>query len=174
MRALLTSSAVTLLTSTSCSLHYKQKSCLLTYPPRPLEAIASEFEVYQYLRRAKTKSPGTDDILLRLRREVTPEIATPQGDIFNGSISEGEVHDLWKRAFTVTITKTNPPNFHDDLRPISLSRSPRKILERMIAKYLWKTFTHKLDHRQFGNIEGSSTVHYPIDLINYINTSDCR
>jgi len=150
-----------------------QSAELPTYlPSRPLQAIVSEYDVYQHLRRiAKSKSPGPDDIPPRLLREFAPELATPLCDIFNCSITEGVVPDLWKRAITVPIPKTNPPNSLDDLRPISLTPIPCKILERIIAKELWKIFAPKLDHRQFGNTKGSSTVHYLVDLINYITSN---
>ncbi|XP_069975515.1 uncharacterized protein [Penaeus vannamei] len=148
-----------------------QSAELPTYlTSRPLQAIVSEYDVYQHLRRiAKSKSP--DDILPRLLREFAPELATPLCDIFNCSITEGVVPDLWKRAITVPIPKTSPPNSLDGLMPISLTPIPCKILERIIAKELWKIFAHKLDHRQFGNTKDRSTVHYLVDLINYITSN---
>ncbi|XP_069995866.1 uncharacterized protein [Penaeus vannamei] len=72
---------------------------------------------------------------------------------------------------TFPIPKTNPPNSLDDLRLISLTLIPCKILERIIAKELWKIFAPKLDHRQFGNTKGCSTVHYLVDLINDITSN---
>ncbi|XP_047490105.1 uncharacterized protein LOC125039840 [Penaeus chinensis] len=76
------------------------------------------------------------------------------------STTEGVVPGQWKRAITVPIPKPNPRNSLIDLRPISLTPIPFKILERIIAK--------ELNHHQFRNIRGSSNVHYLTDLINYI------
>ena len=141
-------------------------------PSRPLQAIVNEYEVYQHLKRIpQSKSPGPDDIPPRLMREFAPELATPLCNIFNSSITEGVVPNQWKRAMTVPIPKTNPPTSLDDLRPISLTPIPSKILERIIAKELWKFFSSKLDRHQFGNISGSSTVHYLVDLINYVTSN---
>ncbi|XP_069989695.1 uncharacterized protein [Penaeus vannamei] len=108
-----------------CNKVLGKKAELPTYlPSRPLQAIVSEYDVYQHLRRiAKSKSPGPDDIPPRLLREFAPDLATPLNDIFNCSITEGVVPDLWKH------------------------------------------------HRKFGNIKGSSTVHYLVDLINYITSN---
>lgn len=77
-----------------------------------------------------------------------------------------------EHAITVPNSKINPSNSLDDVRSISLTSSPRKILERIIVKELWKAFTPKLDHCHFGNIKGSSTVHTIVDLINYITPNE--
>lgn len=88
----------------------------------------------------------------------------PPSYIFSISILEDVVFGLWKRAI-----KANSQNKSDDLRSIPLiTFIPCKILEKIIGKELWKVFIPKLDHHQFGSIKGSSTVHYLVDLINYI------
>lgn len=63
------------------------------------------------------------------------------------------------RAISVPIPKTKPPNPLDALRPILLIPIPCKILERIIAKELWKIFAPQLDHRQF--VEGDPTRKWP-------------
>lgn len=68
-------------------------------------------------------------------------------------------------AITALIPKTNPPNSLDDLRSISLTPIPWKILEIIIAKELWKIFAPKLDHRRFGNI------HSPLPSWLYITSN---
>nr|XP_027234887.1 uncharacterized protein LOC113826215 [Penaeus vannamei] len=92
-------------------------------------------------------------------------------DIFNSSITEDVVPGLQKLTIKVSIPKTNPPDSLDDPRPTSLTPIPCKILERIIAKELWKAFILRLDHRQFGNIKCSSSVHYLVDLNNYITSN---
>lgn len=67
----------------------------------------------------------------------------PYMQIFNIS-TDGAVPGLWKRALTIPIPTTNPSNSLDDRKPISLSLIPCKVLERVIAKELWKEFTPKL------------------------------
>lgn len=62
----------------------------------------------------------------------------------------------------VSVPKTNSL---DDLRLISLTPIPCKILEGIIAKEMWKAFIPKLGHGQFGNIKGNSAVHL-LDIIN--------
>ncbi|XP_069977784.1 uncharacterized protein [Penaeus vannamei] len=70
-------------------------------PSRPLQAIVSEYDVYQHLKRIAKSKSGPDDIPPRLLREFAPEPATFLCDIFNCSSTEGVVPDLWKRAITI-------------------------------------------------------------------------
>lgn len=163
-KVLLISSTVTLRTSTSYSHHYNHRTAnLLTLAPS-----ASNCQRIRRVPTLKKESKKQISWPWWHPAEVTTWIRSraPLCDIFNCSITEGVVPDLWKRAITVPIPKTNPPNSLDDLRPISLTPIPCKILERIIAKELWKIFAPKLDHRQFGNTKGSSTVHYLVDLTN--------
>lgn len=90
-------------------------------------------------------------------------------DILINSITDVAISDLWK-LLSVPIPKTNPPNFLDDLSPISSTAIPCKNIDRIIVKELWEAFTPKLNHGQIGNIKGSSTDHYRVDLINYITS----
>ena len=71
---------------------------------------------------------------------------------------------MWKKAKVVPIPKSNPPESLADLRPISLTPAPAKILEKIIATELSKQIETKLDTCQFGNTKGSSATHYLIKL----------
>ena len=71
---------------------------------------------------------------------------------------------MWKTAKVVPIPKSIPPESLADLRPISLTPAPAKILEKIIATELSKQIETKLDKCQFGNTKGSSATHYLIKL----------
>ena len=141
-------------------------------PPRPTPLHISDIQVYQHLAKISiSKSPGPNDIPPRLMREFAPELATPLCNIFNSSIQEGVVPSAWKKATTIPIPKIKTPVSLDNLRPISLTPIPSKILERIIATEVWKSLSPKLDPRQYGNIKGSSTVHYLVDFMNFVATN---
>ena len=77
----------------------------------------------------------------------------------------------WKKAFAVPVPKTPSPNSPDDIRPVSLTPNPSKTLERIVAEEVWKTISPQLDPRQFGNVKGSSCLHYLVDLINFVTSN---
>ena len=91
-------------------------------------------------------------------------MSTPICDIINASIDKGIFPSKWKRAKIVPIPKSNPPESLSDLRPISLTPAPGKILEKIIANELSKQIEAKLDNCQYGNTKGSSATHYLIKL----------
>ena len=138
---------------------------LPAYLPHNNEHIQiDELETYQLLKKVASKSPGPGDIPPRILSEFAPELATPICDIINASLNKGIFPSKWKRAKIVPIPKANPPESLSDLRPISLTPAPGKILEKIIAKELSKQTQSKLDTCQFGNTKGSSAVHYLIKL----------
>ena len=141
-------------------------------PPRPTPIILSEDQVYRLLCRIPTtKAPGPGDIPPRLLREFAPELAKPFCDIFNSSLQEGVFPRRWKKAFAVPVPKTTLPDSLDDIRPVSLTPNPGKTLERIVADEVWKTFTPQLDPRQYGNVKGSSCLHYLVDFIDFVSTN---
>ena len=77
----------------------------------------------------------------------------------------------WKKAFAVPVPKTTTPNTLDDLRPVSLTPNPSKTLERIVAEEVWKTIYPKLDPRQYGNVKGSSCLHYLVDLVDFVSSN---
>ena len=100
----------------------------------------------------------------RILSGCAPELATPICHIINASLEIGIFPSRWKRAKIIPIPKSNPPVSLSDLRPISLTPAPSKILERIIAKELSQQTESKLDTCQFGNTKGSSPTYYLIKL----------
>ena len=138
-------------------------------PARPSPIILSEYQVFRHLCKIPaTKAPGPGDIPPRLLKEFTYELAKPFCDIFNSSLREGIFPRRWKKAFAIPVPKTNCPDSLNDLRPVSLTANPGKTLERIVAEEVWKTVMPQLDPRQFGNVKGSSCLHYLVDYIDYV------
>ena len=134
----------------------------------------SELDTFNLLKSVSSKSPGIGDIPPRILTEFAAEIATLICDIINASLYNCTFPSQWKKAKIVPIPKTNPPVSLADLRPISLTPAPGKVLEKVIAKELSKQTQPKLDKCQYGNIRGSSTTHYLINLLHmaYVSTEE--
>ena len=88
-------------------------------------------------------------------------------DILNSSFREGVVPHQWKTAIVVPIPKQFPPSV-DKLRPISLTDIFAKIAEGFIAKWVVEDIQDSVDINQFGNIQGVSTAHYLLNLMNVL------
>jgi len=103
---------------------------------------SSEFiiEVCQVERRLSNinicKAPGPDQLPSWILRDFAPLIAEPLGAIFNTSIREGKVPDIWKSAVVIPAPKINPPrSISSDLRPISLLPVLAKVLESFVVNW---------------------------------------
>jgi hypothetical protein len=88
--------------------------------------------------------------------------------IFNSSIRETLVPDLWKEAEEIPIPKKNAiKEAENDLRPISFIPILSKTMKHFVANWLMAQINHLIDQRQFGALRGRSTAHalYPISTI---------
>ena len=105
-------------------------SCLPAYLPAlsPVPTI-SPLEMYGH------KSGGPGLILSWLIREFSYEICFPLSDIFNCSLKEGTVPDIWKSAFIVPVPKYQPHTI-SNLRPILLTCVFAKVLEDFVTSWL--------------------------------------
>ncbi len=75
---------------------------------------------------------------------------------------------MWKTATVVPIPKERKISSFDQLRPISLTPFFARVLESFIARWIIEDILTKLDPKQYGNIKGSSTVHYLVDVLNFV------
>ena len=120
---------------------------------------------YKLVKKVSSKSPGPGDIPPRILTEFAPELATPICNIVNACMEKCIFPKLWKRAKIIPIPKSNQLKSLSDLRPISITPAPGKVLEKIICTELRKQLQPKLDLCQFGNVKGSSTNHYLIKLL---------
>ena len=73
------------------------------------------------------------------------ELSSPVALIFNASIQERSVPNVWKLADVIPIPKTNPvKEIEKDLRPISLTAVLSKTMERFVVKLPGLSTTHAL------------------------------
>jgi len=83
------------------------------------------------------KAPGPDFIPNWILRNFAPFIAQPLTAVFNASLREGTVPEIWKSAIVIPAPKVHPPKLiSSDLRPISLLPVLAKVLESFVADWL--------------------------------------
>ena len=119
--------------------------------------VIEVFEVYNRLRRLKSKSCGSDGIPNRLYKEGAIYLAEPLCHIFNSCLLHGTMPKIWKLADICALPKTSPPRI-DALRPISLLPSPSKLLEKFILDRVFHHFVKNVDAFQFAYMPKSSTT----------------
>ena len=125
-------------------------------------------EVSELVLSLKSKSSsGHDNISNSLLKEIIPFISQPLTHIFNLSIQNGIVPDVFKLAKVIPIfksgDKTNPNNY----RPISLLPTMSKVLEKIIYKRIFKFILKQniIHPHQYGFLKGRSTEQAMVDII---------
>jgi hypothetical protein len=112
------------------------------------------------------KSIGPDSTPKWILKDFASIFAPPITNIFNASISQGQVPTLWKSADVIPVTKVpKPVSIDNDLRPISLTAVLSKILEGHVFDWLYPCVSEIIDPRQFGNLKGVSTTHALVHLL---------
>ena len=81
-----------------------------------------------------TKSAGPDNMHPKLPKELADTIAEPLEIIFNKSIEEGTIPEIWKEANITAIFKKGDKSKPENYRPISLTSILIKVLEKEIRK----------------------------------------
>jgi len=145
-------------------------------PPPPPGIIEDKFiidttEVERLLANTNVnKSPGPDEVPNWILRDLVSYVSGPITSIFNASVREGFVPQIWKRANVVPVPKCNPPrDITGDLRPISLTPTLSKHLEKVVGTWMIDSIkSHgKLDPDQYGGMPGLSTTHLLVDALHH-------
>ena len=154
-------------------------------PPLPLlhndsalgntEEIALKYqtspeEVYKELAHLKRgEASGPDNLPTWILKEFAMELSSPVALIFNASIQERSVPNVWKLADVIPIPKTNPvKEIEKDLRPISLTAVLSKTMERFVVKWIMSQIRQLIDLNQFGSLPGLSTTHALLSLVHHL------
>ena len=95
----------------------KQLPCYLPAgPPQQL----SEYEIYERLKRQKkTKTTLPIDIPYQLKKEFSPELATPLADIINECLIQQPYPAICKNEWVTPAPKVVKPKELSDLKKIS-------------------------------------------------------
>ncbi|KAI8516837.1 hypothetical protein Bbelb_054180 [Branchiostoma belcheri] len=127
-------------------------------PGTLLESLqVTEDEVRQQLLSLKVgKSCGPDDITPNLLRRVADSISVPLTNLFNMSLSLGQVPSRWKEANVTPVHKGGSRHAPNNYRPIFLLNIIPKVLENLVNKRLMEHIrpmltTHRSGFRAHDN-----------------------
>ena len=113
--------------------YLKWSTCLISSPfsvigngfsieePLPAEFTIEAASTQRALQNVKCrKATGLDNIPPWMVNNYAHLLAAPVTAIFNSSLREGKIPDLWKTATIVPFPKKHPPgSLENDIRPIS-------------------------------------------------------
>ena len=120
------------------------------------------------------KSTDINDISINFLKKIQFQIARPLHLIFNLSIEKGIFPKGLKISKTVPVFKKSGSSEEmKNYRPISMINAFSKILEKIIAKRLLKFLctNDSFFKDQFGFLEGRSTEHAVLKVLNFITNS---
>ena len=164
-----------LIKSTIPSYPLLEKSTLLVlFFPSNYNTIPTEFiikeDVYSRLSFiSSSKAAGPDEIPNWVLKSYAHGLALPANSIFNVSLQQAFVPEIWKKADVIPVLKNKvPSDINKDLRPISLTGTLSKTCERFVADWLMHFINEKIDKRQFGSLKNASTTHALLSLIHHL------
>ena len=86
--------------------------------------------------------------------------------IFNSSLIEGKLPDLWKTATVVPVPKKHPPgSLESDIRPISLTPILAKVFEAIVLNWVDDVITPQIEERHFGGLSGTGTTDALVEMV---------
>ena len=112
------------------------------------------------------KAPGPDNLNNSLLKGARHSINEIIAHLFNISVHHSFIPTQWKQANIVPIPKTKCPTTTNDFRPVALTSSLCKVLERIITKEILNT-TKDIwpTNKQFGFLPERSTMDALIQVI---------
>lgn len=123
---------------------------------RLLESISS--------RKASADLPSI------LYKSACTFLAPPLFRLISESLSTRKVPRIWKCVAVSPIPKTSNPSI-DDIRPISLLKTPAKLLEKVVLSSVKPMLLEHYGRHQFGFRQDSSTLCALVSLDNYLKSS---
>ena len=127
----------------------------------PESLFCTEDEVYEMLSTLDTtKSSGHDEISARMLKETALSVTPAVTQLFNISISLGELPDEWKIARVSPIPKSSNHSDPSNYRPVSLLSVLSKLLERHTRNTLLDHLTlySPISAQQWGFSQGKSAT----------------
>jgi exonuclease III len=133
-----------------------------------LNAEFSQQELHDALAEAKRKSsPGEDRVTYEFLQKLPPTGRVALLKLFNSVWRKGQMPKSWLHAIVVPILKVGKdPRSIDSYRPISLTSSMCKLMERMVTSRLrWYLERHRLlSDEQSGFRRNRSTMDHVVRL----------
>ncbi|CAG9136232.1 unnamed protein product [Plutella xylostella] len=115
--------------------------------------------IHNHLKRLDTcKSAGPDKIPPIYLVKCAEQLSFPIYLLFEKSLKEGKVPDIWKAAFVSPIHKKGPKNDVKNYRPISKLCIIAKVFEKIVQRDLNVALKTVFKSTQHGFLRGRSTV----------------
>ena len=131
----------------------------------------TEGEVRSILRTLdEEKATGPDKIPAILLKNCANSIAPSLCELFNKSLSSGQLPSDWKLSNVCPIPKKSPRHEVSNYRPISLLSLVSKVFERCIYNRLIDHVSGKLSELQYGFQRGKSTTSQLLHVLHNIHT----
>ena len=112
------------------------------------------------------KATGPDNIPPWMVNNYAHLLAPPVTAIFNSSLREGKLPDLWKTATIVPVPKKHPPgSLENDIWPISLTPILAKVFEGIMLNWVDDVISPQIDERQFGGLAGTGTTDALVEMV---------
>ena len=129
---------------------------LKSLPVDSWKPVVESYTVFNLLRKLDVRK-SSFDIPNVLYKEAAPFIADALAHLFQSSINQRTVPNVWKISAVTPIPKVSRPTL-DDIRPISILTTPAKLLEIIVLRSSRQYFTEMFDIHQFGFRRESSTL----------------
>jgi hypothetical protein len=134
------------------------KNLMTNLPDDDWCPVVTSLEVYNWLISAKCKGTGCDELSPYILKIAAPLISEPIAHLFNISIQERVVPNIWKMALIIGIPKKNSVMSAEDLRPISVLPVISRIFEIFLLKHLNSVFEIEMGNNQYAYRKNSSTT----------------
>ncbi len=115
------------------------------------------------------KSTGPDGLPACLYKHCPSELTEAWHPIFNMSLKNHTVPELWKKLKIIPVPKVSCPTENKHFRPISLTSSVMKCLEKIIVNMIKPMISSSLDPLQFAYKAGRSTEDAIISVTHLIS-----
>ena len=124
-------------------------------------------------RLKSSKSQGPDNIHPMLLKECKKALLPPLKCIFEKSLEERKIPEIWKSAHVTAIFKSGSKSKPENYRPISLTSVPGKLLERIIRDEIVKHMTDNnlFAKSQHGFLAGKSCVTQLLEFLEDVTTA---
>ena len=144
-------------------------NCMIEIPAQGSQAPALEIEQEEVVNLLKQvdsrKGAGPDKIMPKVLKLCADQLASALTMVFNSSLKQGQVPQIWKTSTIKPIPKSSNPQEPKDYRPIAITSCIGKLLEKLVKKYILEHTP--LDSLQFAYRPGRSTQ----DALAYLMTT---
>ena len=136
--------------------------------PNKWNCVIDSSAVFDLLNKLNVKK-SSFDIPNILYKEAAPYISVLLAHLFQSSINQRIVPQVWKTSAVTPVPKVSKPTLND-IRPISILPTPAKLLEILVLRSVKHWFMETFEKDQYGFRPGSSTLCALLSLEEKVST----